>query len=464
MALIAIDAKHKIKRSTIPGVVPVIGTSEDHTDGSWTDNMIYPGEFFFNIPDQKLWIGVAAGVLELYSSVIGYPSLAYADQDIAPGVGERIVRLSGDADTDALGIYNRSGDRVASFAGDGSYFDKQVLMNQTLNVVKSVVMNDTLTVAGYTRITNTLEVNDVWTGGTLTVDSFSTFNDEMVVNAYAQFMADAYVGNTLEVVSNIIGRQQIRANVTNGAPVTLRDLVGSPTTGAIYGFDASYSSTNYRHYYNAGTTATNASTTVTLQTAGLDRLTVAATGIFTRSGLSLSVGKGSAAHSTFEVQGSVADKLAIINTATTLGVNDNTVVCNSANFTVTLPSAVGIQGRKYTIVNNSAFQIQVSEASGQKINGDGIWYLQFDGAFVTVESNGTNWTVVGCKQRDNFSVTVATAGGTYQNNLLLGARSINMIVRNGTITQAPFTFNATTGTVTFTVAVGDRLTVFYTPQ
>ena len=392
MALIAIDAKHKIKRSTIPGVVPVIGTSEDHTDGSWTDNMIYPGELFLNIPDRKVWIGITAGVLEIYSP--SSVSLAFADQTITPGLGERKITLSGSTVADVLGIYNDNGDEVAKFYGD-----------QTVSLYK-----------------------------------------------------------TLYVAQDIVGQQQVRANVVNGAPVTLRDLVGSPTVGAIYGFDTSYSSNNYRHFYNSGTTSINASTTVTLQTAGLDRLTVAATGIFTRSGLSLSVGKGSAAHSTFEVNGSVADKLKIINTATTLGINDNTVVCNSANFTVTLPSAVGIRGRKYTIVNNSAFQIQVSEASGQKINGDDIWYLQFDGAFVTVESNDTNWIVVGCKQRDCFSVTVKTAGTTYQNNLLLGARSINMIVRNGTITQAPFTFNATNGTVTFTVAVDDLLTVFYTPQ
>lgn len=50
------------KRTYTSGLVPTIGPSEDHTDGSWTgDTMIYPGEFYVNLADEKLWFGWATG-------------------------------------------------------------------------------------------------------------------------------------------------------------------------------------------------------------------------------------------------------------------------------------------------------------------------------------------------------------------------------------------------------------------
>lgn len=49
------------KRSDIAGVVPTIGPSNDHTDGTWLDTDIYPGEFYFNMEDQKVWFGWTSG-------------------------------------------------------------------------------------------------------------------------------------------------------------------------------------------------------------------------------------------------------------------------------------------------------------------------------------------------------------------------------------------------------------------
>lgn len=49
------------KRSDIAGVVPTIGPSNDHTDGTWSDTDIYPGEFYFNMEDQKVWFGWTSG-------------------------------------------------------------------------------------------------------------------------------------------------------------------------------------------------------------------------------------------------------------------------------------------------------------------------------------------------------------------------------------------------------------------
>lgn len=68
MAIIAIDGKQQQKLSLISGTAPSMGPSSDHTDGSWGVNDIYSAEFFFNDPDQKLWIGSNAGTREILLS------------------------------------------------------------------------------------------------------------------------------------------------------------------------------------------------------------------------------------------------------------------------------------------------------------------------------------------------------------------------------------------------------------
>jgi len=65
MSILQLDAKSKIKRSTVTLEIPTIGPSADHTDGTWGDLDIYSGEFFVNVPDQRVWIGTGLTVLEL---------------------------------------------------------------------------------------------------------------------------------------------------------------------------------------------------------------------------------------------------------------------------------------------------------------------------------------------------------------------------------------------------------------
>lgn len=58
-------SKIKIKRSSITGVVPTLGATTDHTDGTWTGTDIYPGEFFINLADNKIWYGGISGIVEV---------------------------------------------------------------------------------------------------------------------------------------------------------------------------------------------------------------------------------------------------------------------------------------------------------------------------------------------------------------------------------------------------------------
>ena len=62
MAIVKLDSKMVIKRSTNAGETPTIGPSNDHTDGTWTSTNIYEGEFFWNSADEILYLGNSSGV------------------------------------------------------------------------------------------------------------------------------------------------------------------------------------------------------------------------------------------------------------------------------------------------------------------------------------------------------------------------------------------------------------------
>jgi len=86
----------------------------------------------------------------------------------------------------------------------------------------------------------------------------------------------------------------------------------------------------------------------------------------------------------------------LINTAvTTTFVNPNeTINCiGNVNFAVTLPSAVGIQGTTYTLVNSATGVITLTPSLGQKINGDlTIDLTQWVSR--TVQSNNSDWIII----------------------------------------------------------------------
>lgn len=81
-------------------------------------------------------------------------------------------------------------------------------------------------------------------------------------------------------------------------------------------------------------------------------------------------------------------------TATTIFATDSeTVNCLSGSFTVDLPTAVGIQGTRYTLVNSGIGVITLDGDGTETINGDAtIDLVQYVSR--TVQSNGTSWTIV----------------------------------------------------------------------
>jgi len=85
----------------------------------------------------------------------------------------------------------------------------------------------------------------------------------------------------------------------------------------------------------------------------------------------------------------------LINTAvaTTFATPNETINCTANTFTVNLPTAVGIQGTTYTLVNSGTGTITLDPNGTETINGNTtIDLVQYVSR--TVQSDGTNWIII----------------------------------------------------------------------
>ncbi len=117
MPLNTVDAKIKIKGTSITGETSQIGPSGDHTDGTWSGaTMVYDREFFFNTADNKLWIGtneipmlVGSGGT---SSTLALTLVSGGTGSVLPTFGTNTN--SSDLSTIAGGYYNNIGSTTPS--------------------------------------------------------------------------------------------------------------------------------------------------------------------------------------------------------------------------------------------------------------------------------------------------------------------------------------------------------------
>src|SRR5688572_25501673 len=99
--------------------------------------------------------------------------------------------------------------------------------------------------------------------------------------------------------------------------------------------------------------------------------------------------------STLEVNGSIATKVTTITGNTTLTTAHAVVLCNSvSNFSVTLPTAVGISGRIYTVKNINTNIVTILTTGSQTIDGSINKLLNSRYNSVQLVSNGTNWHIL----------------------------------------------------------------------
>ena len=82
-----------------------------------------------------------------------------------------------------------------------------------------------------------------------------------------------------------------------------------------------------------------------------------------------------------------------VNTNYTVLSIDYTVNCTSGTFTVTLPTAVGIEGKVFVIMNSGDGLITLEGTGAETIQGDVNQVIYQDESF-TVQSTGTNYIVI----------------------------------------------------------------------
>lgn len=103
--------------------------------------------------------------------------------------------------------------------------------------------------------------------------------------------------------------------------------------------------------------------------------------------------------SKLEVAGSFATPVTDKTAAYTATINDYTLTTDAttAAFTITLPTAVGITGRIYTIkkIDASANAVTVDGNGSQTIDGATTYSLSAQWKYVTIQSDGTNWIIIG---------------------------------------------------------------------
>lgn len=102
---------------------------------------------------------------------------------------------------------------------------------------------------------------------------------------------------------------------------------------------------------------------------------------------------------TFGGVGRIAPRLAtstITGTATISTVTYNRCNSTTGAFTITLPTAVGITGRVYTVkkIDASANAVTVDGDGSETIDGAATYALATQWKSVTVISNGTNWEII----------------------------------------------------------------------
>lgn len=128
----------------------------------------------------------------------------------------------------------------------------------------------------------------------------------------------------------------------------------------------------------------------------LNLITNGATSIEIDSAQKVSIG-GQAPVSTLDVRGSFSAAYVAKTANYTATVSDRTIECTANTFQVTLPTAVGIKGREYIIVNSGAGTITIGTTSSQTfvnvVATPTTLTLPAVGSY-RVQSNGANWMVI----------------------------------------------------------------------
>jgi len=217
--------------------------------------------------------------------------------------------------------------------------------------------------SSYTASTQSTITNKLDTSGftAYTATTETTINNKLDTSVFT-----AYTATTQPLILN---------SVTGGtySGGTLFLVTNSGNTVQVTGFTNSSSTGDYLPL-SGGTVSGN-----TYFTSGLSANTLFVSGLTQTSGITST--------------GGITFKQVTINSSYTATTSDYMIDVTSGTFSVTLPSAVGIQGRLLVVKNNGGGAVTVQPVLGQNID-DKPFIILGETNTIQLASNGSNWVAI----------------------------------------------------------------------
>ena len=184
---------------------------------------------------------------------------------------------------------------------------------------------------------------------------------------------------------DLSGANATSSQTTNAASF-INTHSGTSSTNIAGKFDASGGTDNYGIYATTGVGTNGVAGYFAAGESDNSYAIIAASG---RVGLGVTT-----PNSTVQIQGSFANTVTTTNSSLTLGIANHVLIVTATGQTITLPTAVGIEGRVYTIKLTASGSATIATTSSQTVDGSTTYSLASQYKYCTVISNGANWNVI----------------------------------------------------------------------
>jgi len=243
----------------------------------------------------------------------------------------------------------------------------------TINQVSGLTVNGTLSAT-------TLDGNTILSGGTNLLTIIDDRDDFVTGTTFGSNQAILRRNDGTEVFK-LSGSSSVQLTNPSSNKIDIDVTIPSGMNTYVTGFTYNDANT-FTISDNSGTTFNATINTVTGLTVNgsLSATTISATTYYGDGSNLTGVGGGSSIRN--------------VSSTDTFATANETINCTSGTFIVNLPTAIGIQGTTYTLVNSGTGIITMKGTLGQTINGSATIDLKRQHISRTVQSDNSNWIVI----------------------------------------------------------------------